>query len=94
MRVRQVLSRSRRVFIMVSRIVFVHDSSTDEHGQYRDPLAWPTRIQWVTMSLVLLARDAGWLSIDRWLWRRFGKAFGADANQPARQVIGQGQTKS
>jgi len=30
------------------------------------------------MRLVLLTRGAGWLSLDHWLWQRFGKAFGAD----------------
>src|SRR5262245_35335714 len=45
------------------------------------PQAWPTHIQWSAMLLVLLCRDAGAVSIDHWLWRRFGKVFGADAGQ-------------
>ena len=57
------------------------------------PQAWPTHIQWAAMLLVLLARGAGSVSIDYWLWRHFGKAFGADAGQPACHAMGQGQTK-
>lgn len=37
------------------------------------PLAWPTHIQWAAMLLVLLCRGPGGLSVDRWLWDRFGK---------------------
>jgi putative oxidoreductase len=37
------------------------------------PLAWPTHIQWAAMLLVLLCRGAGDLSVDHWLWRRFGE---------------------
>ncbi len=47
------------------------------------PQAWPTHIQWAAMLLVLLARGAGSVSIDHWLWRRFGKAFGAHGDCPA-----------
>ena len=36
------------------------------------PQAWPTHIQWAAMLLVLLCRGAGNLSVDHWLWRRFG----------------------
>ncbi len=36
------------------------------------PLAWPTHIQWAAMLLVLLCRGAGALSVDHWLWSRFG----------------------
>ena len=36
------------------------------------PDAWPTHLQWTAMMLVLLCRGAGALSIDRFLWRRFG----------------------
>jgi putative oxidoreductase len=43
------------------------------------PQAWPTHLQWVAMLLVLLARGAGTMSIDHWLWRRFGKMFDAEA---------------
>jgi putative oxidoreductase len=43
------------------------------------PQAWPTHLQWAAMLLVLLARGAGTMSIDHWLWRRFGKMFGAEA---------------
>jgi len=38
------------------------------------PLAWPTHIQWAAMLLVLLCRGAGTVSIDHWIWRRFGSA--------------------
>jgi len=38
------------------------------------PQAWPTHIQWAAMLLVLLCRGAGTLSVDHWLWRRFGEA--------------------
>ena len=38
------------------------------------PLAWPTHIQWAAMLLVLLCRGPGALSLDRFLWRRFGAA--------------------
>ena len=43
------------------------------------PQAWPTHLQWAAMLLVLLARGAGTMSIDHWLWRRFGKMFDAEA---------------
>jgi putative oxidoreductase len=42
------------------------------------PQAWPTHMQWAAMLLVLLARGAGAASLDHWLWRRFGKVFGAE----------------
>ena len=35
------------------------------------PEAWPTHLQWSAMMLVLLARGAGALSLDRLLWLRF-----------------------
>ena len=38
------------------------------------PQAWPTHIQWAAMLLVMLCRGAGTLSVDHWLWRRFGEA--------------------
>ena len=41
------------------------------------PQAWPTHIQWAAMLLVLLCRGAGALSVDHWLWRRFGQAGNA-----------------
>ncbi|CAN7774774.1 DoxX family protein [Cupriavidus necator] len=34
------------------------------------PQAWPTHIQWAAMLLVLLARGAGALSVDRLILRR------------------------
>jgi putative oxidoreductase len=37
------------------------------------PQAWPTHIQWAAMLLVLLCRGPGVLSVDHWLWRRFGR---------------------
>lgn len=43
------------------------------------PQAWPTHIQWAAMLLMLLSRGAGAVSIDHWLWRRFGNVFGAEA---------------
>jgi putative oxidoreductase len=36
------------------------------------PQAWPTHIQWAAMLLVLICRGAGVVSIDHWLWQRFG----------------------
>ena len=43
------------------------------------PLAWPTHIQWAAMLLILLSRGPGSLSIDHFLWRRFGYLFDGDA---------------
>ncbi len=48
------------------------------------PQAWPTHIQWAAMLLVLLTRGAGAVSIDHWLWRRFGKMLGAEPGLPGR----------
>jgi len=42
------------------------------------PLAWPTHIQWAAMLLVLLCRGPGKLSVDYWLWHRFGGKLGAN----------------
>ena len=36
------------------------------------PQAWPTHLQWAAMLLVLVCRGPGRLSLDHWLWRRFG----------------------
>jgi putative oxidoreductase len=36
------------------------------------PDAWPTHLQWTAMMLVLLCRGAGVVSVDHFLWRRFG----------------------
>jgi putative oxidoreductase len=36
------------------------------------PDAWPTHLQWTAMMLVLLCRGAGAVSVDHYLWRRFG----------------------
>jgi putative oxidoreductase len=36
------------------------------------PDAWPTHLQWTAMMLVLLCRGAGALSLDHYLWRRYG----------------------
>jgi putative oxidoreductase len=36
------------------------------------PEAWPTHLQWTAMMLVLLCRGAGALSLDHYLWRRYG----------------------
>lgn len=41
------------------------------------PQAWPTHIQWAAMLLVLLCRGPGALSVDHWLWRRFGQGAAA-----------------
>jgi putative oxidoreductase len=57
------------------------------------PQAWPTHIQWAAMLLVLLARGAGSLSVDDWLWRRFGTASLTDAGEPACHPTRHGQTK-
>src|SRR3989441_11796837 len=40
------------------------------------PLAWVTHLQWAAMLLVLLCRGAGRLSVDHWLWKRFGATLG------------------
>lgn len=37
------------------------------------PQAWPTHLQWAAMLLVLLCRGPGALSLDAWLWRRWGR---------------------
>ena len=37
-------------------------------------LARPTHIQWAPMLLILLCRGAGALSLDRWLWKKIGRA--------------------
>jgi putative oxidoreductase len=37
------------------------------------PQAWPTHLQWAAMLLVLLCRGPGAISLDAWLWRRFGR---------------------
>jgi putative oxidoreductase len=36
------------------------------------PDAWPTHLQWTAMMLVLLCRGAGAVSLDYFLWRRYG----------------------
>ena len=36
------------------------------------PDAWPTHLQWTAMMLVLLCRGAGAVSLDHFLWRRYG----------------------
>jgi putative oxidoreductase len=41
------------------------------------PDAWPTHLQWTAMMLVLLCRGAGALSLDQWLWRRYGERVAA-----------------
>jgi putative oxidoreductase len=55
------------------------------------PQAWPTHIQWAAMLLVLLCRGPGALSLDAWLWHRFGRVGrradtaagnGAEAHRP------------
>lgn len=48
------------------------------------PQAWPTHIQWAAMLFVLLCRGAGEVSLDRLLWRHFGKRFGADSESALR----------
>ncbi|HEY2968982.1 MAG TPA: DoxX family protein [Casimicrobiaceae bacterium] len=40
------------------------------------PLAWPTHLQWAAMLFVLLCRGPGRLSVDHWLWKRFGATLG------------------
>jgi putative oxidoreductase len=39
------------------------------------PDAWPTHLQWTAMMLVLLCRGAGAVSLDHYLWRRYGAKF-------------------
>lgn len=51
------------------------------------PQAWPTHIQWAAMLLVLLCRGPGALSLDAWLWRRFG----ASGRRAAITVRGSGE---
>jgi len=43
------------------------------------PDAWPTHLQWTAMMLVLLCRGAGAVSLDYFLWRRYGTKLGAAA---------------
>jgi putative oxidoreductase len=40
------------------------------------PLAWPTHLQWAAMLFVLLCRGPGRVSVDHWLWKRFGATLG------------------
>jgi putative oxidoreductase len=40
------------------------------------PLAWPTHLQWAAMLFVLLCRGPGGVSVDHWLWKRFGATLG------------------
>jgi putative oxidoreductase len=39
------------------------------------PEAWPTHIQWAAMILLLMARGAGGLSLDRLIRARFGRGW-------------------
>src|SRR5215468_7648004 len=77
------------LFTRVAALVLLGMTAVIEIFVY--PQAWPTHIQWAAMLLVLLARGAGSVSIDHWLWRRFGKTFGAEAGQPTCCGMGQGQ---
>jgi putative oxidoreductase len=43
------------------------------------PDAWPTHLQWTAMMLVLLCRGAGAVSLDHYLWRRYGPKLQARA---------------
>lgn len=43
------------------------------------PRAWPTRIQWAAMLMILRGRGLGELSIDQLLWRRFGRLLDGEA---------------
>ena len=43
------------------------------------PDAWPTHLQWTAMMLVLLCRGAGGVSLDHFLWRRYGRSGQAPA---------------
>jgi putative oxidoreductase len=66
-----------RLFTRFAALVLLGMTAVIEIFVY--PQAWPTHLQWAAMLLVLLARGAGTMSIDHWLWRRFGKMFGAEA---------------
>jgi len=67
------------LFTRVAALVLLGMTAVIEIFVY--PQAWPTHIQWAAMLLVLLCRGAGEASLDRLLWRQFGKWFGADAER-------------
>jgi putative oxidoreductase len=62
------------LFTRVAALVLLGMTAVIEIFVY--PLAWPTHIQWAAMLLVLLCRGPGRLSVDHWLWKRFGATLG------------------
>jgi putative oxidoreductase len=62
------------LFTRVSALVLLGMTAVIEIFVY--PLAWPTHLQWAAMLLVLLCRGPGRLSVDHWLWKRFGATLG------------------
>ena len=62
------------LFTRVAALVLLGMTAVIEIFVY--PLAWPTHIQWAAMLLVLLCRSPGRLSVDHWLWKRFGATLG------------------
>ena len=62
------------LFTRVAALVLLGMTAVIEIFVY--PLAWPTHLQWAAMLLVLLCRGSGRLSVDHWLWKRFGAALG------------------
>ena len=61
------------LFTRVAAVVLLGMTAVIEIFVY--PLAWPTHIQWAAILLILLCRGPGGLSIDHWLWKRFGAAL-------------------
>jgi putative oxidoreductase len=62
------------LFTRVAALVLLGMTAVIEIFVY--PLAWPTHLQWAAMLLVLLCRGPGRLSVDHWLWKRFGATLG------------------
>jgi len=62
------------LFTRVAALVLLGMTAVIEIFVY--PLAWPTHIQWAAMLLVLLCRGPSRLSVDHWLWKRFGATLG------------------
>jgi len=73
------------LFTRVAALVLLGMTAVIEIFVY--PQAWPTHIQWAAMLLVLLCRGAGEASLDRLLWRQFGKWFDADAERARRNQV-------
>ncbi len=62
------------LFTRVAALVLLGMTAVIEIFVY--PLAWPTHLQWAAMLLILLCRGPGRLSVDHWLWKRFGATLG------------------